>query len=94
MHLVISTRATLNDRGISLDSTCHISENEFETLIHCLFNCNRANVIWNSTMGPSCNLPNVDSLIFTWSQDNIEKLDIVISITMWLIWCARNAKIF
>lgn len=90
MHLAILTRTTLKHRGISLDSTCPINENEPETLIHCLFNCNWANAIWNSTMGPSYNLLNKDSLIFTWSQDNIEKLDIVIPITMWLIWCARN----
>jgi len=29
-----------------------------------------------------------------WSHDNVDKLSIVIPITMWTIWCARNAKIF
>lgn len=29
-----------------------------------------------------------------WSHDSVGKLDIVISITMWSIWCAGNGKIF
>jgi len=93
MHLAISIQATLNHKGISLDSTCLIYENEPETLINCLFNCNRAKTIWNLIVGPSCNLSNEDGLIFTWSHDNIEKLGIVIPINMWLIRCARNVKI-
>ena len=62
-------------------------------MIHCLFNCNWVKAIWNSVVDPSCNLINEDNLIFTWSHDNIEKLGIVIPITTWLIWCARNTKI-
>jgi hypothetical protein len=29
-----------------------------------------------------------------WSHDSVDKLDIVIPITMWSIWCAKNAKVF
>ena len=45
-------------------------------------------------MGPSFGLPEVDSSIFMWSHDSADKLGIVIPITMWSIWCARNAKVF
>jgi len=31
-------------------------------------------------------------LIFRWSCDNIDKFGIVIPISMWVIWCARNVK--
>jgi len=45
-------------------------------------------------VGPSFVLPEEDSSISTWSHDSVDKLDIVIPITMWSICCARNAKVF
>jgi len=94
MHLSIPTRTILNHRGIPLDSICPLCDNEPETLIHCLFNCNRAKAIWNLMVGPSFGLPEEDSSIFMWSHDSVNKLGIVIPSIMWSIWCARNAKVF
>jgi len=80
MHLVIPKRTILNQRGILLDSICPVCDNEHGTLVHCLFNCNRAKVKWNLMVGPSFGLLEEDSSIFMWSHDSVDKLDIVLEI--------------
>jgi len=45
-------------------------------------------------MGPNSGVPEEDSSIFVWSHDSIDKLGIVIPITIWSIWCARNEMFF
>jgi len=44
--------------------------------------------------GPSLSLPEEDNSIFMWSHDSVDKLGVVSPITMWSIWCDRNANIF
>jgi hypothetical protein len=39
-------------------------------------------------------LPMGDTSLLQWSHDAIDKLAIIIPIIMWVIWCARNKKLF
>jgi len=46
-------------------------------------------------VGPNFGLLENDNSIFVWSHDSVDKFGIVvIPITMWSIWCARNANVF
>lgn len=67
-------------------------DNEPETLLHYLFNCNQGEAIWNLIMGHTFGFMGEDNLIFMWFRDIIDKLGIVTPIAIWVIWCDRYEK--
>jgi len=50
-HNSVPTRSILNNIGIRVVPNCPICDLEHETLVHCLFTCNRAKVVWRLVMG-------------------------------------------
>ena len=73
-----------------MDPNFSICDLEIETLVHCLFSCNRSKIVWRLTLGSDLVLPMGDTSLLQWTRDDIDNLGTIIPIIMWIIWCARN----
>lgn len=65
-----------------------------ESLLHCLFTCDRPKEVWSVCGFTETALPLVETEISQWLRDNISVHGIVVAVVLWIIWCSCNKMLF
>lgn len=98
---MLGLKPELVERGIQTPDNCPVCREEQETIIHMLFECHHAKVIWfGSSLSLMVERQNANAFQDWWmnmrrmSKEHGDCLLEVCAIICWNVWLARNAKVF
>ncbi|CAL1383908.1 unnamed protein product [Linum trigynum] len=93
----IATKERLWHRKCSPDATCPVCQNQLESIVHCMFECQHALSSWNNIF-PSLPLPPQSTTFFDWFcslKDSVQPNSLILIVYLcWNIWKARNERAF
>lgn len=93
-HDSLPVRVTLHQRGIPLSMVCPMFSVCDESSHHCLLECSHVQVKWGAC-GFHAITPRAPSQsMLQWLRQLVDHREVSVLIVMWIIWCARNVKVF
>jgi hypothetical protein len=90
LHMALPTKEMLSHRGMLQDNSCPRCNNNIETTLHCIRDCDVVKNVWKS-VGYTINIFYQGVDVYVWLRSGLDNPPTFLFMeATWLIWCTRN----